>query len=63
VGVWTLKAIRRGLEIAICPICRKEEELRHILECERTKGWRGIILEKKNMESGSHYRYSEVSIR
>jgi hypothetical protein len=26
-GVWRLKGLRRGVEIGICPICRKDKEL------------------------------------
>jgi hypothetical protein len=46
-GVWRWKGIRRGAEIRLCPICRKEEELWHTLECEGTKEWREMILEER----------------
>jgi hypothetical protein len=45
-GVWRLKGLRRGFEIRMYPVQRKEEELWHILECKWAKGWREIILEK-----------------
>jgi hypothetical protein len=45
-GIWRLKEIRKIVEIGICPICRKEEELSHILRCDGTKTWREEILDK-----------------
>jgi hypothetical protein len=30
-GIW------KNVEIGICPICRNEEELSHILRCDGTK--------------------------
>jgi hypothetical protein len=36
-GIWRLKEIRKIVEIGICPISRKEEELSHILRCDGTK--------------------------
>jgi hypothetical protein len=46
-GIWRLKCIRKNVEIGICPICRKEEELCHILRCDRMKMWREEILDKR----------------
>jgi hypothetical protein len=43
-GIWRLKGIRKNVEIGICPICRKEEELSHILRCDGMKMWREEIL-------------------
>jgi hypothetical protein len=45
--IWRLKGIRKNIEIGICPICRKEEELSHILRCDRTKMRREEILYKR----------------
>jgi hypothetical protein len=45
-GIWRLKGIRKNVEIGICPICRKEEELSLILRCAGTKNWREEILDK-----------------
>jgi hypothetical protein len=36
-GIWRLKAIRKNVEIGICLICRKEQELSHILRCDGKK--------------------------
>jgi hypothetical protein len=33
-GIYKLKFIRKNVEIGICPICRKEEELGHVLKCD-----------------------------
>jgi hypothetical protein len=38
-GIWRLKDIRKNVEIGICPICRKEEELSHILRCDGMEMW------------------------
>jgi hypothetical protein len=46
-GIGRLKGIRKNVEIGICPIHRKEEELSHILRCDGTKMWREDILDKK----------------
>jgi hypothetical protein len=46
-GIWRLKGIRKNVEIGICPICRKEEELSHILRCDGTKMWKEEILDKR----------------
>jgi hypothetical protein len=46
-GIWRLKIIRENLEIGIYPICRKEEELSHILRCDGTKMCRKEILDKR----------------
>jgi hypothetical protein len=46
-GIWRLNGIRKNVEIGICPICRKEEELSHILRCDGTKMWREEILDKR----------------
>jgi hypothetical protein len=46
-GIWRLKGIRKNVEIGICPICREEEELSHILRCDGTKMWREEILDKR----------------
>jgi hypothetical protein len=45
-GIWRLKGIRKNVEIVICPICRKEEELSHILRCDGMKMWTEEILDK-----------------
>jgi hypothetical protein len=45
-GIWRLKGIRKNVEIGICRICRKEEELGHILRCDGTEMWREEILDK-----------------
>jgi hypothetical protein len=45
--IWRLKGIRKNVEIGISPICRKEEELSHILRCDGTKMWREEILDKR----------------
>jgi hypothetical protein len=39
--------VRKNVEIGICPICRKEEELSHILRCDGMKMWREEILDKR----------------
>jgi hypothetical protein len=36
-GICRLKGIRKNLENGICPKCRKEEEMSHILRCDGTK--------------------------
>jgi hypothetical protein len=46
-GIWRLKGIRKNVEIGICPICSKEEELSHILRCDGTKMWREEILDER----------------
>jgi hypothetical protein len=46
-GIWRLKGIRKNVEIGIGPICRKEEELNHILRCDGMKTWREEILDKR----------------
>jgi hypothetical protein len=46
-GIWRLKSIGKNAEIGICPICRKEEEMSHILRCDGTKMWREEILDKR----------------
>jgi hypothetical protein len=46
-GIWRLKGIRKNVEIGICPICRKEKELSHILRCDGTKTWREEILDER----------------
>jgi hypothetical protein len=46
-GIWRLKGIRKNVEIGICLICRKKEELSHILRCEGKKMWREKILDKR----------------
>jgi hypothetical protein len=45
-GIWRLKGIRKNVEIGICTICRKEEELSHVLRCDGAKMWREEILDK-----------------
>jgi hypothetical protein len=42
-----LKGLSRGMEIQICVICRMDEELWEILECEGAKEWREMVLEKR----------------
>jgi hypothetical protein len=38
VGVWKLREIRRGLEKRTCPLCRGNEDAKHILlSCTETK--------------------------
>jgi hypothetical protein len=46
-GIWRLKGIRNNVEIGICPIRRKEEELSHMLICDGTKMWREEILDER----------------
>jgi hypothetical protein len=46
-GIWRLKAIRKNVEIGICPIYRKEEELSQILRYDGTKMWREEIMDKR----------------
>jgi hypothetical protein len=46
-GIWRLKGIRKNVEIGICPICKKEEELSHVLRCDGTKMWREEILDNR----------------
>jgi hypothetical protein len=36
-GIWRFKGIRKNVETGICSMCRKEEELSHILRCEGKK--------------------------
>jgi hypothetical protein len=45
-GIWRLKGVGKIVEIGICPICRKEEELSRILRCDGTKMWREEILDR-----------------
>jgi hypothetical protein len=42
-----VEGIRKNVEFGICPTCRKEEELSHILRCDGTKMWRAEILDKR----------------
>jgi hypothetical protein len=46
-GILEIEGIRKNVKIGICPICRKEEELSHILRCDGTKMWREEILDKR----------------
>jgi hypothetical protein len=46
-GVWKLRGIRRGWEKGICPLCRDNEEAKHILlRCPETKQ---EVLERTNL--------------
>jgi hypothetical protein len=57
-----LRGLRRRLKARICAMCRKEEELWHILEYEGKKERREIHW-ARNMEFESNYRHAEVCVR
>jgi hypothetical protein len=46
--VWKLRGIRRGLKKGTCPLCRGNEDIKHILlSCPETKKWRMQFMSKK----------------
>jgi hypothetical protein len=40
-----IQDIRKNVEIYVCPICRKEEELSHILICGGMEMWKEDIVD------------------
>jgi hypothetical protein len=61
-GIWRLKGIRKNVEIGICPICRNEEELSHILRCDGTKMWREEILNKRSRNIDPEIGINKIAI-
>jgi hypothetical protein len=49
-GVWKLRGIRRGWERGTCPLCRGNENVKHILlSCPETRKWRMQFINKKRL--------------
>jgi hypothetical protein len=47
-GVWKLRGIRRGWEKGTCPLCRGNEDAKHVLlSCPETKKWGMQFMNKK----------------
>jgi hypothetical protein len=47
-AVWKLRGIRRGWEKETYPLCRGNEDVKHILlSCPETKKWRMQFMNKK----------------
>jgi hypothetical protein len=47
-AVWKLRGVRRGWGKGTCPLCRGNEDVKHVLlSCPETKKWRMQFINKK----------------
>jgi hypothetical protein len=47
IGIWSLKGIRKNVEIGMCPIYRRAEDESLVLRCDGKKMRREEILDKR----------------
>jgi hypothetical protein len=60
-GVWKLRGIRRGWEKGTCPLCRGNEDAKHILlSCPETKKWRMQFINKKWLCVNEELAYKKI---
>jgi hypothetical protein len=60
-GVWKLRGIRRRWEKGTCPLCRDNEDAKHILLiCPETKKWRMQFINKKWLCINEELAYKKI---
>jgi hypothetical protein len=60
-GVWKLRGIRRRWKIGACPLCRGNEDAKHILFiCPKTKKWRMQFINKKLSFINEELAYNKI---
>jgi hypothetical protein len=61
VGIWKFRAIRKGLEIGRCPLCKGEEDAIHILlKCPETRRLREHFLSRKLQIINEELAYKKI---
>jgi hypothetical protein len=59
--VWKLRGIRRGWEKGTYPLCRDNEDAKHIpLSCPETKKWRMQFINKKWLCINEELAYKKI---
>jgi hypothetical protein len=60
-GVWKIRGVRRRREKGTCPLCRGNEDAKHILlSCSETKNWRIQFINKKLLCINEELVYKKI---